>query len=61
MYKLHYNRVTKKMFDINKRDSKHFANIEINEDQKNEILSELNKGLDCFVDIDTDSYYFSNK
>ena len=58
MYKLHYNRVTCKLFDINKRDSKYFGNIEITEAQKNEILLELNKGLDCFVNKETQEYYF---
>ena len=56
--RLNYNRVTKKLFDISNKDINNFGSIEITEEDKKEILKQLNNNKECFVDVETQSYYF---
>lgn len=47
MYKLNYNKVDKKMFDISKKEKKYFGHIDITEEEKDEIMTVINN--DCYI------------
>lgn len=56
---LHYNKSSKKMFDISDKENiKYFDNIKIDEEQKCEILKKIRGNLDCYIDEINKNFYF---
>lgn len=61
MLKLYYNKVDKIMRDIREGDCPFHDFIEITKEDKVKILKYLNSGNDCFVNVETQEYYFLSK